>query len=114
MNTPNTSPIKRKASPTPQEATPVSTPAKSGPGPVAQQQCVTPEVSKTKRYRPNEAVLAPQRESHCSFPRDFLTADTTRGFMRMIAPGPPTDLQGEPEEPAQGGVLDLLGDDDDN
>ena len=99
----------------------MSTPAQSGPGPVAeagvspqQQPCVTPEVSKTKRYRPNEAVLAPLRESHRSRPRDFLTADTTRGFMRMIAPGPPTDLQDEPEEPAQGGVLDLLGDDDDN
>ena len=125
MNTPLSTPVKRQASPAPQETTPGPSPAKCEGGPVARdetpQQYITPEATKTKRYRPTEAALAPAQVNRRAKPRDeatdFLAAGTTRGIFRFIGP-PPTDLQaaqGEDEEPAQGGgepELDLLGDDD--
>jgi hypothetical protein len=106
MNTPPATPVKRQASPVASDEN------------VNPQQFITPEATKTKRYRPTEAALAPpQVEERRAKPRDFLAAATTRGIFRFIGP-PATDLQAaqaEDEEPAQGGgepELDLLGDDD--
>jgi hypothetical protein len=121
MNTPLSTPVKRQASPAPQETTPGPSPAKCEGGPVARdepaEQFLTPEATKTKRYRPTEAALAPEQVERRAKPRDFLAAATTRGIFRFIGP-PATDLeaaQAEDEEPALGGgepELDLLGDDD--